>query len=409
MLEQEIIEQLKKGQPFDGLGDIRVIDTQIKPSFYGDIRPDVVIMLEYGDISLRVFGEVKTQVSPKILNQIGLWLKRAKALNPTETYALICPFLSPQSQKYCQENNIDFIDLSGNILLRIPGKILIERLGRPNLYKEKRVLRDPFGGKSSRVIRVLLQYPKRKWMVDEVRRRATEIVQRELEPPKQKLTVTDESRKRTAEALLTVSMIEEELIQESQRQNKKVAFLLSLSSISKTIQSLEEELLIRREGLQIVIPDQRRILILWAEKYRERYKWMRRSAWTAKNPFGFDVESSIKGLKERFPNLEYLLTGTAAANLIAPFANVDRIDIFIQRNELDQELKNLNNEPSVGPDFLFIYPYDDGVAMYAQEIKGLTVASAIQTYLDCYTRGGRDAKQADYLLTNVIEKQWNKE
>ena len=369
MTEKEIVEEIKKGKPFEGLSDIHVIETQAEPSFYEDIQPDVVILLGYGDITVRVYGETKTQVSPKTLNEIGLWLKRAKALNQVETYALICPFLSPESQRYCQENNIDFIDLSGNILLRVPGKILIERLGRPNIYKEPQLFRNPFSGKSSRVPRVLLQLPKRIW------------------------TVTD---------------IEKELIKESERQNKKKAFRLSVSSISKTIQSLEEEILVRRDGRQIVVSEPRQLLFRWAEKYQEWYKKQRFNSWTIKNPFGFDIVSSIIGLKSRFPSLDYILTGTAAANLIAPFTNVNRIDIFVQRNELDQELKSRNNELKVGPDFLFSYPYDDGVAMYAQEIKGLTVASPIQIYLDCYARGGRDAKQADYLFENVIEKEWNK-
>ena len=135
---------------------------------------------------------------------------------------------------------------------------------------------------------------------------------------------------------------------------------------------------------------------------------MRRSSWTGKNPFGFDVESSIKGLKSRFSNLDFLITGTSAANLIAPFANIDRIDVFLLNNQYDGALRNLNNEQSVGPDFLFIYPYDVGVSMYARQVKGLTIASDIQIYLDCYARGGRDLKQADYLLSNIIEKQWNK-
>lgn len=32
--------------------------------------------------------------------------------------------------------------------------------------------------------------------------------------------------------------------------------------------------------------------------------------------------------------------------------------------------------------------------------------SDIQTYLDLYARGGRDLKQADYLLDSAIEPRW---
>lgn len=372
MTEQEIIEQVKKGAPFEGLSDIRLVETRVEPQIMNlpdqSIRPDVVLTLDFAGELVKVYGEVKTQVTPKLLRQLGPWLARLKALNQEEPYALICPFLSPQSQQYCMENKIDFIDLSGNVLLRIPGKILIQRLGRANKYRGRQLFRNPFAGASSRVVRVLLQFPARTW------------------------GVTD---------------IERELGQEAERQNRGGAFRLSISSISKTIQSLEEELLIRRDKMQIIVPDPRQLLFRWAEKYQERYRWIRRSSWTGKNPFGFDVESSIKGLKSRFSDLDFVMTGTAAANLVAPFVDSGRIDVFVLSNQSGEKLRILNNKQSVGPDFLFIEPYDIGVSMYTGEVEGVTIASAIQMYLDCYARGGRDAKQADYLLTNIIEKQWN--
>jgi hypothetical protein len=374
MTEQEIIEQLRKGTPFEELSDIRIVETQFELSRAARFtdpssRPDVVLRLDFAGVLMTVYGEVKTQVTPKLLKQIGPWLARAKTLNPAETYALICPFLSPESQQYCQENKIDFIDLSGNVLLRFPGKILIQRLNRPNIYRERQLFRNPFGGASSRVVRVLLQLPNRAW---------------------------------------AVTAIQKELNQESERQTRGKVFQLSVSSISKTIQSLEEELLIRRDGLQIIVPEPLQVLFRWADKYRDRYNRARRSSWICENPFGFDVQSSIKGLQSQFRDLEFAVTGTAAANLIAPFVNIDRIDVFISQKSSTEALRALNSKRSVGPDFVFTYPYDAGVCMYARKINDLTVVSNIQAYLDCYARGGRDAKQADYLLSNVIEEQWNR-
>lgn len=374
MTEQEIIEQLRKGTPFEGLSDIHFVETQQEQpqeARFSDPgnRPDVILRLDFAGVLMTVYCEVKTQVTPKLLKQIGPWLARVKNLDPAETYALICPFLSPASQQYCQENKIDFIDLCGNVLLRFPSKILIQRLNRPNIYQERQLFRNPFGGASSRVVRVLLQFPNRAW---------------------------------------AVTAIEKELNKESERQNRGKGFQLSVSSISKTIQSLEEELLIRRDGLQIVVPEPRQVLFRWAEKYRDRYKWARRSSWTCKNPFGFDLQASIKELQSQFRDLDFAVTGSAAANLIAPFVNIDRIDVFIIQNSSSEALRTFKSERSVGPDFLFLYPYDLGVFMYARKNNGLTVVSDVQAYLDCYARGGRDTKQADYLLSNVIEKQWNK-
>ena len=370
MTEKETIELVKTGKPFDGMTGIQVLGVQVNPNdrarSSGEFRPDLVIDLDIAGSRISVSGEVKVLTTPKIVEQLGLWIARLKSSNEGQTWALICPYLSPESQKYCQENNIDFIDLSGNVLLRIPGRLFIERLNRPNLFKTEQIYRNPFGGASSRVLRVLLQDPKRRW------------------------GVTD---------------IKSELERESIQQNRENSFSLSIGSISKTIKSLEEELLVRRDGLKIIVPDPKRLLFRWAEKYRERYKWMRRSSWICANPLDFKFEPSVKKLVERY-NLNAVLTGSAAANLIAPFINVDRIDLYLVQEDKDNELRVLNNEQGIGPDFVIFYPYDAGIAMYARVINGIKVASDIQIHLDCYARGGRDAKQAEYLLSNAIEKQW---
>ena len=54
----------------------------------------------------------------------------------------------------------------------------------------------------------------------------------------------------------------------------------------------------------------------------------------------------------------------------------------------------------------FITPYDAGVFMYSKQVGAAPVVSPIQAYLDLYARGGRDLKQAEYLLNNVIQSQW---
>lgn len=370
MTEQDIIERINKGEPFRGLSNIR-LRGNVEPQPKGidqSVRPDLAMGIEFNNIPIQIYGEIKTQVTPKILKEIGPWLARLNESDSNIRYVLICPFLSPESQEYCQGNRIDFIDLCGNILIRIPGKVLIQRLNQPNLFKTPQLLRDPFWGASSRVLRVLLQNPNITW---------------------------------------TIGAIYKELEAETLRQKIGIPFNLSLSSISKTIQSLEERLFIRREGLGIV-PNPTLLLLYWADEYQERYKVMRRGYWTGKNPFGFDIKTSVNGLLSRFPDLSAVVTGTPAANLMAPFADVDRIDMLVPPNLKKEDLDILNNEKSVGPDFLFMPPYDIGAFMYARETDGVKTASSIQIYLDCYARGGRDAKQAKYFLENVIENEWVK-
>jgi len=124
-----------------------------------EVRPDVMLNLSIASTQVIAFVDIRTQVNPKLLKQIIPWLSNIKNLKENLLSILVCPYLSPTSQKYCLKNKIDFIDLSGNISLSLPGKIFIQRVNMPNKFKIKQLIRNPFSRASSRVVRVLLQNP----------------------------------------------------------------------------------------------------------------------------------------------------------------------------------------------------------------------------------------------------------
>jgi hypothetical protein len=95
-----------------------------------------------------------------------------------------------------------------------------------------------------------------------------------------------------------------------------------------------------------------------------------------------------------------------AASTEAPFVDIDTIDVFLASKEADAKLRTLKSQPSIGPALRLIYPYDEGVFMYSKRADKALVVSGIQAYLDLYARGGRDMKQAEFLLSNSIEQRW---
>ena len=103
----------------------------------------------------------------------------------------------------------------------------------------------------------------------------------------------------------------------------------------------------------------------------------------------------------------YVFTGTAAAT-DAPFIDLDRIDIFLLPNQGDARIRQLSQRPAPleAPKLGFIYPYDEGVFLYAKRDSLFPRVSNIQAYLDLYARGGRDLKQADLLLDKAIAPRW---
>ena len=83
-----------------------------------------------------------------------------------------------------------------------------------------------------------------------------------------------------------------------------------------------------------------------------------------------------------------------------------RIEVFLLASKDDRKLRQLDQRPQPGPRLRFIYPYDAGVFMYASFDTSIPRVSNIQAYLDLYAQGGRDLKQADYLLDTAIEPRW---
>lgn len=366
MTEREILLALKNSIPFKGLPNVRV-GNLVEQFREGQARFDAKFDLEFGDTKVQVYAEVKNTFTPKEVEQIGPWLSQMKAMQKDAAYALVCPAISPQSQRLCFERNIDFIDLAGNVFITVPGKLLLQRVGQesrketsPSFY------RNPFSGKSSRVLRVLLQEPK-EW---------------------------------------TVTALTEELASESRRSGCDLSFDVSFSLASRVLRSLEEELLVTRRNSAILVPEPRRLLARWAQEYKDRYRWYLRRSFKVANPFGLELESVSRGLDKLVKPQCYAFTGAAAASATAPFVDVDPIDLFISDEAGAENLRASISGTSVGPDLRIIYAYDAGVFMYAKLREGIPLVSDIQSYLDLFARGGRDLKQADYLLQNRIESMW---
>jgi hypothetical protein len=152
---------------------------------------DVEFQLESGNRTIPAFGEIKTLVSPKILEETAPWMRRMRVFRNDAAFLLICPFLPPRSQTYCMQNQIEFLDLAGNVSINIPGTFT----------------------RSSRVLRVLLE---------------------RIKP-------------------CTLTEIANELQVETNRfaqefSTQKVQFTVSFSATSKALASLEEQLWIRRQN-----------------------------------------------------------------------------------------------------------------------------------------------------------------
>jgi hypothetical protein len=371
LTETEIADALRRQEPVKGLPGVSIEDVQAPDKSF-----DIAFELRSGENRIRVFGEIKQSFTPRLIEEIAPWVRRLKSGRPDIAIALLAPALSEQAQAFCIQNDIDFLDLAGNISINVPGKFTLRRTGvrahvLPSQKSTVSQTGNVFSGKYSRVLRVLLENPKQ-WTLTEI--------DREL---KEQTGKFDERFPTTAED----------------------NFAISLGAISKAIASLEEQLWIRRRGMAIVVPEPARLLAQWAEKYKDRYRWRLRSSFQTPNPFGVDVAKIIVGLNDVIPG-SYAFTSAMAASVDSPFVDIDVVDVFVLPGKADVSLRKLESKANRGPSLRFINPYDIGVFMYAKPVLQGAIVSNIQAYLDLYARGGRDLKQAEHLLETTIAPSW---
>lgn len=383
-IERTLAEGLRKQRAVQGLPGIAIENVRIQP----EPPFDITFQLRSGRQRIPVFVESKPDFSPRRLAEIAPWIGRLKSLRQGVSIAVAAPVLSPQSQAFCIENGIDFLDLAGNVFINVPGKFTIQRIGMRDRSIKPSTPAVPvmnvFSGRASRVLRVLLEKP-REW---------------------------------------SVKGIADELARESERLAKEVPqwqfdLRISMGTVSKAVASLEEQLWIRRLGARIVVPEPARLLRQWAEKYRERYRWRLRGAAQVANPFGADIGAIAAALRPSV-STPFAASGAAAVADVAPWVEADIIDFFTPSvpNAKSLQLpepasarreRELETTPLTGggPLLRFIVPYDPGVFMYCRRNGAALLVSLVQAYLDLFARGGRDWKQADHLLEQSIAPRWS--
>ncbi len=288
--EKTALEALRNQIPVRGLPGVRIRAVKAQPTAGFDVQFE---SLESGKKRVLVLWEFKSADSPKHLEGIAPWIRRMNSLREGISFALFCPALSPRSQAFCIENGIDFLDLAGNVSINVPGTFTLQRLGMQS--KEWSTPSDSvpstnvFSGRSSRVLRVLLEAP-RVWTLTGI---ANEL---------------QAETKRFGRALL------------HRTSRLRDPFRHNLESFGE---ALYEQLWIRRQGSSIMVPEPRRLLLAWAEKYKERYRWRLRNSFETANPFGAALSQINNGLKQQLlqglptlSSLESLLTSTRRSSTL---------------------------------------------------------------------------------------------
>jgi transcriptional regulator with AbiEi antitoxin domain of type IV toxin-antitoxin system len=311
---------------------------------------DLVVDLVADRKAWRLLVEVKGSGEPRIVRAGIQQIRQLQSVGKKRTYGLIAAsYIGPESRKLCRDANIGFIDLAGNCRLAF-NQIFIEHLGSPNPLVERRPLRSIFTPKASRILRVLLEAPKKPWKVQDLAREA-----------KVSLGLTAKVKQR----LLDLEFAREE----------KNGLLL-----------LRAEELVRRWGAAYSFPKGDSM-----DCYGQG-----------------DVSKLERQLSDycRQANIRHGFALFSGAARVAPFARYARGFAYVH-GDLATVAKDLGWKPvSSGANFSLLAPFDEGLWNGSRELNGESIVSDVQLYLDLVGYKGRGEEAADAILEQRLRPQW---
>ncbi len=105
--------------------------------------------------------EIKTVATPQNILMSARQLSACVANDkvPDRVPLLVAPYIGTKQAKILEEKGISWLDLSGNMSIRVSNRIYIERTGKPNRFPDTAPIKKIFQGTSSLVSRALLLQP----------------------------------------------------------------------------------------------------------------------------------------------------------------------------------------------------------------------------------------------------------
>jgi hypothetical protein len=356
LTEEQIVQSLKST---DGkYAPLMINSLQEQISLREGSQFDVIMECSIQDgPSFKAVVEIKTVASPQNILMAAQLLKTYVADDEQEDKIplLVAPYIGKKQAQILADNGISWLDLSGNMSIRVSNQIYIERTGKPNRFPDTAPIKKIFQGTSSLVSRALLLKP---------------------------------------EGFSTLY----EMVDFINNRNAKV----TLSTVSKVLKSLEEELLINRSKSLISVADPQKLLDRLAEGYKNSTERKRR------NTYGFVIENFQKlsaGVTGQCK--DYLACGFYAAQ-IKGLAVTDQKTLFVKdieqfRRKAERKLVSVTPDAEFG-NVIITETNDPGVWFDPDWRVIDSVVDDIELYLEMIVDTPRGPKIAEQLKQRILRK-----
>jgi hypothetical protein len=312
-----------------------------------DARVELVLPGETEGFRFAV--EVKARATPQAI-QLAMTQARAAA-QEGEWPMIQVPYLSQERLDELERERVSGVDLCGNGVVVVPGRLWVVRSGAPNRYRDSRPLSNPYRGRSAMVARMLLQRPR--W----------------------------ESLSELAAAIQAAGVA------------------LSLPQASKAVQAMDEDLIVSKSAGTITLREPLRLLDKLGSEWRK--PWVR-ARQALRLPAGTDWARVLSSN----PLLKWATTGESSVTRYAMFSQGGPRRIAV--SSLPLAMTVLRGTPEPVPNFaeVELMETDEQGFFFGNETdeKGIRWASRLQTWLELQSGDARQQDAAKDLRDQILKE-----
>jgi hypothetical protein len=316
----------------------------------GGMRPDAVVELALPDdsTSFRFVVEAKARSTPEAV-QTALAQAKAAARHDERPMVQV-PYLSPERLHELERDQLSGVDLCGNGVVIVPGRLWVVRSGQPNRYRDSRPLSNPYRGRSAVVARILLTQPS--W---------------------------------PSLGSLASSI-------------RHAGVNLSLAQTSKAIRALQEDLLVTKTAGTITLQEPSRLLDKLA------FEW-RKPDIRARKAFRLPAQGAAWAARlSANPALRWTVTGESSVSRYVMFSQAGPTRLAVSDLSLASSLLGGTPEPIANYADLDLLETDESGFYFANETDddGVRWANRLQTWLELQAGDARQREAAQDLRRQIL-------
>lgn len=345
--ESEMVSRLKPGAV---LLPPLVIRSSHVYTGAGNKGPDAII-----DVSLpgeteefRFVVESKADATPR---SVKLAVAQARAaIHPGEHPMIQVPYLSAERLEELEREGMSGVDICGNGVVIIPGRLWVIRSGKPNPFRYARPLSNPYSGRSAIVARMFLLQERWRSLV----------------------SLTEAIRERGTS--------------------------LSLAQASRAVRAMQDDLIVTKEAGSLVLQEPLRLLDQLAKAWKRPHFRSRRAF---RLPPATEWASALSSNDQ----LKWAVTGESSASRYVTFGQGGPLRVAVSNLENASTL--LRGTPEPVPSFaeVELLETDEPGFFFASETdeKGIRWASRLQTWLELQAGDARQQHAARDLRTQLLK------